>query len=439
MNTKYFLFDLNKCVGCHACIVACSIENQTNTELQWREVTSFNPLGYPDIPLFHLSLACNHCKDSPCMENCPALAYSIDKITGAIIHHPEKCIGCKYCTWACPYDAPKYNPKTRIIEKCTFCNHRLLDSKKPACTNLCPTGALDFIDSPENMKNQNVSGFTEIGIEPSIKIIPPKKDKPTLVCSESKLITKPEISKKLESKIKLRNEWPLVIFTLITMLLVSVFTASLYTPLQINISSFIVLAGTALVLSMFHLGKKFRAWRSVLNLKNSWLSREILAFILFVALSCLYLLYIQDRSIAYAAVVFGIICLFSIDKVYQIAIQPIKFEIHSAHVLLSFFLFTAIFLQQYYAFTVIALIKTAIYTYRKIEMNKQDKNIRLFLSGLRIDLLISVPFFFWIFEITNIQWWIFASILIGEIIDRCEYYDELDVITPGKQLEQDMK
>ena len=98
------------------------------------------------------------------MENCPALAYTRDKKTGAVILHAEKCIGCKYCTWACPYDAPKFNPKTRIIEKCTFCNHRILDTLKPACANLCPTGALDFIEMPDNIENVDIPGFTEIGI-----------------------------------------------------------------------------------------------------------------------------------------------------------------------------------------------------------------------------------------------------------------------------------
>ena len=142
MSRKSFLFDLNKCVGCHACVVACTIENQTLPETVWRDINSFNPSGNPDIPLFHYSLACNHCDDPPCLKNCPALAYSKDFITGAVIHFANKCIGCKYCTWACPYDAPKFNEKTRIIEKCTFCNHRIEEDLKPACANLCPTGAL---------------------------------------------------------------------------------------------------------------------------------------------------------------------------------------------------------------------------------------------------------------------------------------------------------
>ena len=437
MIRKGFLFNINKCVGCHACVVACSVENQTVPEIQWREITSFNPAGYPDLPLFHYSLACNHCQDAPCMENCPALAYSKDKTTGAIVLRSERCMGCKYCTWACPYDAPKFNSQKGIIEKCTFCNHRLGNSLKPACANLCPTGALDFIELPDGIENSNIPGFTEVGINPSIQIVAPSKNKSALICSEEQLITGPSLKKGTDSKIKLSQEWPLAAFTLITMLMVSLFTANQFKNIRIYPEVFVGAAVIAMILSLLHLGKKFRAWRSVLNLKNSWLSREILAFVLFAGLSCLSLFYINDKKVAQAAVVFGIIALFSIDRVYQIAVQPVKLEIHSAHVFLSFFLFTALFLEAYFAFAAIALIKAALYTYRKLEMRKMKKNFRMFLSAWRLDMLVSFPFFFWIFNFSNIQWWIFTSILIGEIIDRAEYYDELDVITPQKQIEKD--
>jgi Fe-S-cluster-containing dehydrogenase component len=144
MERNIFIFDQNKCVGCHACVVACMNENGFQSPDQWRNIHQSQEFHFPSLPLFYLSLACNHCEDAPCLKNCPALAYSRDEKTGAVIHHPEKCIGCKYCTWACPYDAPKFNSKTGIVEKCTFCNHRIEENLKPACANLCPVGALDF-------------------------------------------------------------------------------------------------------------------------------------------------------------------------------------------------------------------------------------------------------------------------------------------------------
>lgn len=439
INKKYFQFDINKCVGCHACVVACSIENKTSPDLQWREITSFNPSNYPDIPLFHYSLACNHCEDAPCMLNCPALAYSRDGITGAIIHHAEKCIGCKYCTWACPYDAPKFNPRTRIIEKCTFCNSRINEGLKPACANLCPTGALDFIESPLTIDNQNIPGFTEIGIKPSIKIIPPAKSSSGLICSEPQIIMKQELNTNQESKIELKHEWPLLIFTLTAALLVSAFTASIFTPLKLN-SEFFAGAGIfVMFLSLFHLGRKLRAWRSMLNLKHSWLSREIFFFSLFWVFSSIYLFFFPGKILAHSAIVFGLLSLFSMDKVYHLAIQSTKFEIHSAHVFLSFFLFTAIFLGNNTAFLIMAFIKSGLYINRKLEMGKMKKNYRLFLTAWRLDMILSFPFIFWLFDFSNIFWWVFISVLIGEIIDRAEYYNELDIITPKKQIEMDLK
>jgi Fe-S-cluster-containing dehydrogenase component/DMSO reductase anchor subunit len=439
LSKKCFEFNINKCVGCHACVVACSIENKTVPDIQWRGITSINPTGFPDIPLLHLSLACNHCTDAPCMKNCPALAYSYDKISGAVIHHAEKCIGCKYCTWACPYDAPKFNIKSRIIEKCTFCYNRINELLKPACANLCPTGALDFIDAPEDIEYSGIIGFTDTGIKPSIKIIPRQKGNPVLVCSEPQFIESHKVAKKTTSKISLSHEWPLAFFTLLAVLLVSFFTASTFGKIGIDHIVFIVSGISGMLLSLFHLGKKFRAWRSILNLKNSWLSREIFFYMLFFGMACLNLLFINEKFIAYFAIIFGALALFSIDKVYELAMQPVKLDIHSAHVLLSFFLFTALFLEQYLAFTFIVILKASIYIYRKFEMRKNKINIRLLLSSWRLDMLISVPVLLWIFGISNIRWWLFASVLIGEIIDRAEYYDELDIITPEKQVGIDLK
>jgi Fe-S-cluster-containing dehydrogenase component len=439
MSRKSFLFDLNKCVGCHACVVACTIENQTLPETIWREINSFNPSGHPDIPLFHYSLACNHCDDPPCLNNCPALAYSKDFSTGAVLHFADKCIGCKYCTWACPYDAPKFNETTKVIEKCTFCNHRIEEGLKPACANLCPTGALDFIDKPANLDHSNIPGFTDAGIQPSIKIIKAKGDKPSHKREHYPDYAMDIMKKEAKSKITFAHEWPLAIFTLLAALLVSVFSASVFGKVQPEPYSFIGAGVIGMLLSLFHLGKKLRAWRAILNLKKSWLSREIFFFGAFWGLSSIHLLFYQDELIAWAAAISGIIALFSIDKVYQLAIQPTPIEMHSAHVFLSFFLFTSLFFESYLAFAFVALIKVGLYSYRKLYFRKNNKRTRMLLSAWRLDMIISFPLLFWLFDISNIFWWIFASVLIGEMIDRAEYYNELDVITPKKQIEKDLK
>lgn len=438
MAQKSFLFNLNKCVGCHACVVACTIENQTLPQTKWREINSFNPSGFPDIPLFHFSLACNHCDDPPCMNNCPALAYSKDFTTGTVLHFANKCIGCKYCTWACPYDAPKFNEKTKIIEKCTFCNHRIEEELKPACANLCPTGALDIIDKPEFLDNENIPGFTEVGIKPSIQIIKITEAKPKLITSENQHYIPKKVAQPKISKIILKHEWPLAVFTLLAALLVATHSAAVFSKITPEPYSFVLLGLAGMLLSLMHLGKKFRAWRAVLNLKKSWLSREIFFFGLFWLLSSAYLLVNQHAFIAWGAMACGLIALISVDKVYKLAIQPTPIELHSAHVVLTFFLFASMFFESYPALIFIALIKAGLYVYRKLHFRKEQKNYRILLSAWRLDMLVSFPFLFWLFDISNLFWWTGLSLMIGEIIDRAEYYDELDVITPQKQILKDI-
>ena len=73
-----FVFDPNRCTGCQACELACSIENQLGPDRSWRSVLTFNERALPGVPLFHLSLACNHCEEPACMHSCPALAYERD-------------------------------------------------------------------------------------------------------------------------------------------------------------------------------------------------------------------------------------------------------------------------------------------------------------------------------------------------------------------------
>ena len=85
------------------------------------------------------------------MHSCPALAYERDAVTGAVLIRSELCIGCKYCSWACPYGAPQFEPDSGVMGKCTFCSHRLADGLKPACASLCPTGALDYAEVPAEL------------------------------------------------------------------------------------------------------------------------------------------------------------------------------------------------------------------------------------------------------------------------------------------------
>ncbi|HET6278101.1 MAG TPA: 4Fe-4S dicluster domain-containing protein, partial [Candidatus Polarisedimenticolia bacterium] len=195
MTANGFLFDLNRCTGCQACAIACTIENGLPFGSSWRRIDTYNEARHPAAPAWHLSLACNHCADAPCMSSCPALAIRRDSATGAVLIEQDSCIGCGYCVWACPYDAPRFDAADGVMRKCTFCNHRLQEGLDPACVSHCPTGALGFgaLDgvgaagadgasgrdpaSGSDGRVAEVPGCPELGIGPAIRFTPLKDDR----------------------------------------------------------------------------------------------------------------------------------------------------------------------------------------------------------------------------------------------------------------------
>ena len=439
--TKGFIFDLNKCVGCHACVVACQIENGKDQHQPWREISTFNSFQHPKLPVFYYSLACNHCEDAPCLESCPALAYTKDESLNTIVHHADRCIGCKYCTWACPYDAPKYINSKGIVEKCTLCTNRLEEELKPACANLCPTGALDFQEI-ELQEQSRIPGFTEIGVKPGIKIIELRKKSPPIKQSivsekEEKLFTKLELN--TPSKVSLRKEWALIPFTILVALLTAFLSANVLGFIEVDPWLFMGAGALALVLSSIHLGKKLKAWRSVLNIKNSWLSREILFYGLFMILSIVWFLFPEYIYIGMAGSLSGFLCAYSVDKVYKVAKKNTRLDIHSASIFLMALLFFSLFTINKNFILVILGLKALLYLYRKIYFAIHHIPFRVVLSIARIGFGFIVPIIWW--NQLQISVWepMMLSLLIGEIIDRIEFYMELEITTPKNQIQEDLK
>ena len=136
---KGFTFDAALCVSCKACSAACILENGLRPGT--RTLFAWNEHALPLVGVINLSMACNHCAEPACASGCPALAYTVSP-DGIVIHHADRCMGCGYCTWRCPYDAPKINPALGYIEKCHFCGDRTTQGVEPACITACPTGAL---------------------------------------------------------------------------------------------------------------------------------------------------------------------------------------------------------------------------------------------------------------------------------------------------------
>ena len=139
---KYgFVIDHRKCIGCHACTVACKSENEVplGTFRTW--VKYIEKGEYPDTKRFFSVLRCNHCDDAPCITICPVTAlFRLDN--GIVDFNGDRCIGCKSCMQACPYDALYINPNTNTAEKCNFCAHRIEAQLEPACVIVCPVQAI---------------------------------------------------------------------------------------------------------------------------------------------------------------------------------------------------------------------------------------------------------------------------------------------------------
>ncbi len=146
------VIDLGRCIGCHACSVACKAEFDVPLGV-WRSWVKYLVKGeYPNVKKHFLPRLCNHCDDPPCVKVCPVQATYKDK-DGLVLQRYERCIGCKYCMMACPYDArfilprkSNVSPYKHVIDKCTFCNHRVKNGQLPACVVTCQGGARIFGD-----------------------------------------------------------------------------------------------------------------------------------------------------------------------------------------------------------------------------------------------------------------------------------------------------
>lgn len=439
----YFVFNINKCTGCQACTVACSIENKTELPVLWRNVNIFNNFKHPEIPVFHLSISCNHCEDAICMKSCPANAFYRDIVTGAVIQNPSKCIGCKYCTWACPYDAPKFNNVTKIVEKCNFCNHRIEKGLKPACANLCPTGALSFDFNKSTIENEHINGFPQIGISPSIKIIPLRNDEPpkmSLKQENKDLIWNITKNINTDKKISAKKEVPLIVFTILTSLLSAFFISPIFEGYAIDKIMFFEIGVIALIFSSLHLGKKIRAFRAILNIKSSWLSREILFFTSFLILAALNLfVFNENLIISYLTALLGFTTLFSIDMIYKVGKSKNNLFFNSSDTFFTGILFWGILTANSAIFITIGLLKAILYTIRNFnELRTFSFTKSNFIKALRLDLLISFPLIFWLLNIDNLFLLIAISVFIGEIIDRIEFYNEIEILTPEIQIKKDL-
>lgn len=216
------VIDLQRCVGCSACSIACRNENNVPDGIYWSNKITETSGTFPNVRYHYIPTLCNHCQNAPCVRGCPTKAmHKLDN--GITMHNPKKCIGCKYCEFNCPYGViyfnwktphkkwknkekvlagtaspaeelqktgaksiPYYNPEradtlagTRpkgVVEKCTFCDHRVQGGKLPRCVDACPADARVFGDmnDPHSKIRKLLGKFRpfrlreQIGTEPHV-------------------------------------------------------------------------------------------------------------------------------------------------------------------------------------------------------------------------------------------------------------------------------
>ena len=145
-----FAIDLRKCIGCHACTIACKAEHQIPIGVNRCWVKTVEKDTFPNTRRFFFPVLCNQCDDAPCMSICPTNAL-FKRRDGIVDLHGDSCIGCRACMVACPYDQLFIDPNTHTAEKCNFCANRVENELLPACVSVCPTECRIFGDLDDEM------------------------------------------------------------------------------------------------------------------------------------------------------------------------------------------------------------------------------------------------------------------------------------------------
>jgi Fe-S-cluster-containing dehydrogenase component len=197
------VIDLDICVGCQACVTSCK---EWNTQGVSAPLTDLNPQGADPLGVWlnrvhayevddgenhqivHFPRSCLHCETPACVTVCPTGASYKRAEDGIVLVNPDTCIGCKLCSWACPYGAREYDYDQGVMKKCTLCVDRIYNTnlapedRQPACVKACPTGARAFGDlgdptsavSKQVAEREGYNLMPEFGYKPVNKYLPPR-------------------------------------------------------------------------------------------------------------------------------------------------------------------------------------------------------------------------------------------------------------------------
>jgi Fe-S-cluster-containing dehydrogenase component len=427
-----FVLDLDRCTGCAACVVACNNENEVGEGLSWRRIYTFNPQRLATAPVFHLSIACNHCLEPACLHGCPANAYTKDLSTGAVLLDQDACMGCRYCSWVCPFESPRFHAGAGVMEKCTFCDHRLSDNLLPACVTSCPTDALriERIDEPRVVDHP---GFPDTDLRPAVQVVGHRRQAaPDLTAAP---IAVNVISRRPAGGWNgFNSEWSLWFFTLVATLLVAWFTAASARGITIPLPVFATSGILAMAVSALHVGRITRIWRALLNVRRSWVSREVALFSVFFGAACVIALTPETPNWArWLIAAVGFAALFAMDMVYRVRGQPALTVPHSAMATLTAAFYIGILTVNPVLLWPAGVVKLVLYLARHDRPSPGGgvlAPVRIgigILPGLALAATGTVPIAVALFGAT-----------VGELIDRAEFYARLRFLTPNHQIDVDL-
>jgi formate dehydrogenase iron-sulfur subunit len=288
-----FEVDLDACTGCKACVTGCHNLNGLDEGEVWRSVGLLHG-GTALAPAQQtVTSACHHCLEPACMLGCPVRAYEKDPITGIVKHLDDQCIGCQYCIFMCPYDAPKYNARRGIVRKCDMCSDRLAHGEAPACVQSCPNEAIRIavVAEAHVVEAAQASAFVPGAAGPDTTL-------PTTVYRSERPMPRNLLPADFYAVNAEHSHPPLVIMLVLTQLSVGAFAVDWIArtvfggggaALRPSNALFALGLGfAALAASLIHLGRPLYAFRAFLGLGTSWLSREIVGFSIFSALAAAY-------------------------------------------------------------------------------------------------------------------------------------------------------
>lgn len=326
------VIDLNRCVGCQTCTIACKHANDTPPGVQWRKVLDVERGTFPDVERLFMVVGCQHCAEPPCVPVCPTGATK-QRADGLVTMNYDTCIGCGYCAVSCPYQARTighdrdwyfgettaqeahvfHDERVGVATKCTFCVERIDEAKEegkvpgvdleytPACSSSCIAQAIhfgDFNDAGSNVsllaaENEFFQMHAELGTDPQIRYLyevpnamPGRDPEPADLEDETMSDPANPLVGAKQTFWDYRAAMNFTMGGMSTGLVVMATLAHFFAGLSASALLYLdVAAGVGMAVGLsfvfFEIGRKMRFWRVLLRPQSSWMTRETYAVAVF--------------------------------------------------------------------------------------------------------------------------------------------------------------